>query len=61
MCFDFITNDDITSYRHKIQCVRHASSESMNERKSFTEEQKKLLIEYGLVVLNAIHTIVERS
>lgn len=38
ICFDYILNENVTSYRKKMQCFRHASSETIAERSSYSEE-----------------------
>ncbi len=49
-------NDDvITSFKKKIQCFRHSSDESIKERESFTENQKKFIIDYGIMICNLIY------
>ena len=57
ICFDYITGDTIKNYRKKIQCFRHAASESIMERASFTKEQKTFFIDFGLTILKVIHAM----
>ncbi|MHA8263750.1 hypothetical protein ACYATO_08695 [Lactobacillaceae bacterium Melli_B3] len=52
--FGFITNDNIKAYRKMTQCFRHATDKSINERKSFTKDQKQFLIEYGITILKTL-------
>lgn len=42
-----------------MHCFRHATEEAMIERQSFTKEQKHFFINYGLIVLDTIHTLLE--
>jgi len=57
ICFDYINDDMIKKYRRQLQCFRHSSSEAVLERNSFTEEQKMFLIDLGLSILKAIHSL----
>lgn len=59
ICFDYINDDMVKKYRKQIQCFRHSSSESINERKAFTKDQKAFLIDFGLTILNIIHSLSE--
>lgn len=59
ICFEYITEAMITAYRKKMQCFRHSAEESIAERKSFSEEQKAFLIDYGLTILKVIHMLKE--
>lgn len=58
VCFNFITDSDVKGYRKTMHCFRHATEEAMIERESFTKEQKYFLINYGLIILNTIHTLL---
>lgn len=44
--------EKIKEYRKQLQCFRHASKESISERKLFDENQKKFLIDFGIVICN---------
>lgn len=61
VCFDFITDTDVKNYRKTMQCFRHATEEALLERRSFTKEQKKFFINYGLIILDTIHTLLEKE
>lgn len=61
VCFDYIDEESVKDYRHKLQCFRHSSDTSIAERASFSDEQKSFLINYGLVIINAIHDILQIS
>lgn len=61
VCFEYIDEDAVKSYRNKIQCFRHASSGSIGEREAFTTEQKTFLIDFGLTVVKAIHTLLSET
>lgn len=58
ICFDYITNDMVKSYRKKLHCFRHSSDEALKERNAYSEEQKNFLIDYGLVIVKVIHVLV---
>ena len=57
ICFDFISNSSVTSYRNKMQCFRHSTDESIIERSKFSEKQKSFLVDYGLTIVKAIHSL----
>lgn len=42
ICFDYIDENAIKTYRKKIQCFRHSATESIKERERFTDDQKKI-------------------
>lgn len=50
-----ITEENIKSYRKAIQCFRHSAESSITERKEYSEQQKRFMIEYGIVVCNMIY------
>lgn len=58
VCFDYITNDMVTSYRKKLHCYRHATDEAISERNLYSEEQKNFFIDYGLTIIKVIHSLV---
>ena len=45
----------IIDFKKQIQCFRHASEESIKERKSFTDDQKKFIIDYGIMLCNLLY------
>ena len=59
VCFDYISNDVVTSYRKKMHCFRHATDEAMAERNSYSEEQKNFFVDYGLTIIKAIHSLLK--
>jgi len=59
ICFDYINEDTVKAFRHKLQCFRHSSDASIEERTSFSDEQKAFLIDYGLVIIKAIHDLLQ--
>lgn len=61
VCFDYIDEETVKAYRHKLQCFRHSSDTSIEERASFSDEQKSFLIDYGLVIIKAIHNLLQMT
>lgn len=57
VCFNYIDESKIKEYRKKLQCFRHSSSNSLEERASFTKEQKMFLIDYGLIIIKTIYVL----
>lgn len=58
-CFQYIDNEDILSYRKKMQCFRHSTAEALAERKTYTDEQKNFFVDYGLTIVKVIHALVK--
>ncbi len=52
---NYITDDIVKKYRKSIQCFRHGAEASIEERKTFTEEHKKFLVDYGILISNYIY------
>ena len=50
-----INEQMIIDYRHKIQCFRHSSEKSLEERNNFTNNQKEFLIYYGVTICRMIY------
>lgn len=59
VCFDYIDEETVKAYRHMLQCFRHSSNASIEERASFSNEQKSFLIDYGLVIIKVIHNLLQ--
>lgn len=59
ICFDYISNDIVTSYRKKMHCFRHATDEAIAERNSYSEEQKNFFVDYGLTIVKVIHSLLK--
>ena len=49
----------VKNYRKKMQCFRHCTDEAIEERKTYSEEQKNFLVDYGLTMVKAIHELVK--
>lgn len=58
ICFDYISDDIVTSYRKKLHCFRHATDEAIAERTSYSEEQKTFFVDYGLTIIKVIHSLL---
>lgn len=50
-----ITELEVKEFKNKIQCFRHSSNESIQERKSFSDNEKKFIIDYGILICNLIY------
>lgn len=57
-CFDYISNDIVTSYRKKMHCFRHATDDAISERKNYSKEQKSFFVDYGLTIVKVIHSLL---
>lgn len=60
LCFDYIDENMIKKYRKQLQCFRHSSVQSIEERKTFSKEQKLFLIDFGLTVVKTIHMLINQ-
>ena len=58
ICFDYISNDVVKSYRKKMHCFRHATDDAISERKTYSEEQKSFFVDYGLTIVKVIHSLL---
>ena len=58
VCCGLITDTEVKKYRKKLQCFRHSTDEALHERKSYSESQKNFLIDYGLTIVKAIHSLL---
>lgn len=47
----YITSEQVLKFSKKLQCFRHGSKESLEERKSYTDDEKQFMIDYGLTIL----------
>lgn len=57
VCFDYLDEADITSYRKKMHCFRHSTAEAIAERKTYSDEQKSFFVDYGLTIVKVIHSL----
>lgn len=51
----FVSKQNIMEYKSKLQCFRHASINSIEERKYMSEAQKQFLIDYGIMICRMIY------
>ncbi|TFJ75460.1 hypothetical protein [Carnobacterium maltaromaticum] len=58
ICFGYISNDIVASYRKKMHCFRHATDDAIAERKTYSEEQKSFFVDYGLTIIKVIHSLL---
>lgn len=57
----YLNGKSVAEFRKKIQCFRHSSKESIEERENFSEEQKDFLIEYGVLLCNFVYRELKRK
>lgn len=57
----FLSNGVVIEYRKKLQCFRHSTTESIEQRKEFNDEQKFFLINFGVLLCNLIHRELEQQ
>ena len=58
MCFEYVDDAKIKEYRKQIQSFRHSSEVSLKERASYSEKQKMFFVEYGVLILKIIHSLL---
>ena len=51
----FLNDDIVKKFRNTLECFRHASKDSIKERESYSVEQKKFMVEYGILILDCIN------
>ena len=54
----FLERISLSEYR-EMQCFRHCTDEAIAERKTYSEEQKTFLVDYGLTIVKAIHELIK--
>lgn len=59
ICFDYISNDIVKSYRKKMHCFRHAADDAIAERNNYSEEQKSFFVDYGLTIVKVIYSLLK--
>lgn len=59
IAFDYLSDDIIRKYRHQIQCFRHSSEDAINERNTFSDEQKDFFVDYGTIICKTIYELVK--
>lgn len=53
--FGFISEEDVKRYRKRTQPFRHATEDTLLERASIPEDEKKLLVEVGVFIAVHLH------
>ena len=61
IAFEYIDNETIKKFRNQIQCFRHASQNSIEEREKFTDNQKDFLIDYGVTIIKMIFKLTRKD
>ena len=61
ICFEYISNESVKRYRSMLNCFRHAAESSIEERNSFTADQKNFLVDYGLIIIKAIDCLKKQG
>lgn len=57
----FISEEDVIRLRKKVQCFRHSSKSSIDERGIYTEKQKQFMVEFGLIICNMIYSELQKN
>ena len=55
----FFSEGDIKNLRKTTQCFRHSSQDSLKEREKYTINQKKLIIEIGVIMCHMIYNEIK--
>lgn len=58
ICFEYISDDEVKSFRKKLHCFRHSTDEAIQERESYSDEQKNFMVDYGLTIVKVIYLLV---
>lgn len=59
--FGFISEDDVKQYRKRTQPFRHATEDTLRERASIPENEKKLLASLGVFIAIHLHDYLDNS
>ena len=51
ICFDYIYDDVVTSYRKKIHSFRYATDDATAEKNNYLKELKSFFLDYGLIII----------
>lgn len=57
----FISEEEVIKLRKKVQCFRHSSKSSIDERGIYTEKQKQFMVEFGLIICNMIYSELQKN
>ncbi|SDH93932.1 hypothetical protein SAMN05421804_101269 [Proteiniclasticum ruminis] len=58
---EFITKDSVKTLRKRLQCFRHSSKDALIERKTYSQHQKIVMVDYGVLICEAIYTHVKEN
>ena len=58
--YGFISEEDIKRYRKRTHSFRHATEDTLRERASIPEEEKKLLVELGVFIAVQLHKHLDK-
>lgn len=61
VCCEYINDEIVKGYRKKMQCFRHSNEKAIAERENYTEEQKNFLIDFGIIILKSIHSLLKEK
>lgn len=59
--FGFLSNDIVMQYRKLIHCFRHGTENSIEERNTFTDQQKDFLINYGITICELVLNVIKNK
>lgn len=54
--FGFVSEEDVKEFRKRTQSFRHATEDTLRERSSITEDEKKLLADLGVFIAVHLHS-----
>lgn len=49
-----LTDNIVKDYRNKMECFRHSTKEDIDKRDKYSDEQKLLFIDFGLIIIDYI-------
>lgn len=59
--FGFVSEEDVKQYRKRTQPFRHAAEDTLRERSSIPENEKKLLGELGVFIAVQLHRFLHKK
>lgn len=57
-CLSLMDDNRIKKYKDILNCFRHSSKESIEERNSYSDFQKNLLVRYGIFIIEVLNNKV---
>ena len=61
MSTGYVTKEDLIKFQNDLQCFRHGEKEMVAKRTDYSEQQKKFLIDYGLMLINATERYINED